>query len=46
VVRKTDKGWIVESKEGKKLGGPYHTKKRAEERLSQVEYFKHKKGNK
>jgi len=46
VIRKTKEGYIVESKEGKKLGGPYRTEKRANERLKQVEYFKHKKGNK
>lgn len=40
VVKKTD-GWYVESRDGKNLGGPYDTKEEADERLRQVEYFKH-----
>lgn len=40
---KTSKGWVVKSHDGKKvLGGPYKTEKEANERLRQVEYFKHK----
>jgi hypothetical protein len=46
MIRKTDKGYKVVSKEGKNLGGPYKTKSQAQKRLKQVEYFKHKKGKK
>lgn len=47
MVRKTKDGWVVLSKEGKKLGGPYRSEKRANERLKQIEYFKHEdKGKK
>lgn len=41
IVKKKD-GYYVESEEGKNLGGPYSTKLQAEERLRQVEYFKHR----
>lgn len=34
--------YVVYSEEGKKLGGPYKTKKEARKRLQQVEYFKYK----
>jgi len=44
MVRKTGKGYKVVSHKGKNLGGPYKTKKEADERLREVEYFKHKKG--
>lgn len=44
MIRKTKKGYEVKSeKTGKNLGGPYKTKKDAEKRLRQVEYFKHNK---
>lgn len=43
IVEKDD-GYYVESEKGKNLGGPYKTKAEAEERLRQVEYFKHKDG--
>lgn len=43
MIKKSGKNYIVVSKEGKRLGGPYKTKKQAEDRLRQVEYFKHKK---
>lgn len=43
VVEKGGK-WYVESEKGKNLGGPYDSKEKAEKRLGQVEYFKHKKG--
>lgn len=45
MIVKRKKGWYVLSEEGKNLGGPYRTKKRAEERLRQVEFFKHKKSS-
>lgn len=42
VVKKKD-GYHVMSESGKNMGGPYKTKKEAEKRLREVEYFKHKK---
>lgn len=36
------KGWKVVSSTGKNLGGPYKSKGKAQARLQQVEYFKHK----
>lgn len=42
IVKKKD-GYHVVSEKGKNLGGPYRTRGQAEKRLSQVEYFKHKK---
>lgn len=44
VIKKAEGGYKVLSEKGKNLGGPYKTKKEAEKRLQQVEYFKHKKG--
>ena len=41
IVKKGD-GYYVVSEKGKNLGGPYTTRKQAEKRLAQVEYFKHK----
>jgi hypothetical protein len=44
VIKKVAGGYKVVSENGKKnLGGPYKTKKEAEKRLRQVEYFKHHK---
>lgn len=43
MIVKKPAGYYVVSHSGKKLGGPYKTKKEAEKRLRQVEYFKHKK---
>lgn len=43
MIRKVKGGWKVLSESGKNLGGPYKTKKEAEKRLREVEYFKHKK---
>lgn len=42
MVKKTSKGYVVVSKDGKNLGGPYATREEATKRLQQVEYFKHK----
>ena len=42
IVKKED-GWYVESESGRNLGGPYKSRGKAEKRLAQVEYFKHKK---
>jgi hypothetical protein len=44
VIKKVSGGYSVLSEKGKNLGGPYKTKKEAEKRLKQVEFFKHKKG--
>ena len=43
MIKKVAGGYKVLSEKGKNLGGPYKTKKEAETRLRQVEYFKHKK---
>lgn len=39
IVKKSD-GYYVESEKGRNLGGPYKTRKAAEKRLKQVEFFK------
>lgn len=44
MIKKTPKGHQVVSREGKPLSKPNLSKKEAEKRLQQVEYFKHKKG--
>ena len=43
MIKKVAGGYQVLSENGKNLGGPYKTKKEAEKRLRQVEFFKHKK---
>jgi hypothetical protein len=43
MIKKVAGGYKVVSEKGKNLGGPYKTKKEAEKRLKQVEYFKHSK---
>jgi len=43
MIEKRKDGYYVLSEKGKNLGGPYKSKKEAEERLNQVEFFKHKK---
>jgi hypothetical protein len=45
VIVKEDGKWFVRSEAGKNLGGPYSTKQAAEERLKEVEMFKHMKKN-
>lgn len=45
IVHKKD-GFHVVSEKGKNLGGPYSSKEKAEERLRQVEHFKHLEENK
>lgn len=42
MIHKVSNGWIVLSEKGKKLSKPYKTKKEAEKRLGEIEYFKHK----
>ncbi len=44
MIKKVSGGYRVLSEKGKNLGGPYKTKKEAEKRLKQVEFFKHQKG--
>jgi hypothetical protein len=44
MIKKVSGGYKVLSEKGKNMGGPYKTKKEAEKRLKQVEYFKHNKG--
>jgi hypothetical protein len=41
VIKKEGSQYVVKSKKGKSLG-KFKTKKEAEKRLQQVEYFKHK----
>ena len=41
MIVKTKSGYVVKSESGKKLGGPYKSKEQAQDRLRQVEYFKH-----
>lgn len=43
IVKEKD-GYHVKSEEGKNLGGPYRSRKEAEERLRQIEAFKAMKG--
>lgn len=43
MIKKVSGGYKVVSEKGKNLGGPYKSKKEAEKRLKQVEYFKHNK---
>lgn len=43
MIKKVAGGYKVLSEKGKNLGGPYKTRKEAEKRLRQVEFFKHKK---
>ena len=43
MIRKTSSGYVVYSEKGKKLSKPYRTRKEAEKRLKQIEWFKHKK---
>ena len=44
MIKKGASGYQVLSGKGKNLGGPYKTRKEAEKRLRQVEFFKHRKG--
>ncbi len=44
MIKKVAGGYMVVSSKGKNLGGPYRTRKEAENRLRQVEFFKRKKG--
>ena len=44
MIKKVSGGYRVLSEKGKNLGGPYKTKRAAEKRLQQVEFFKRTKG--
>ena len=46
MIVKTSQGHQVRSESGKNLSKPNLSKKQAQKRLRQVEYFKHKKGKK
>lgn len=43
MIKKVADGYKVMSEKGKNLGGPCKSKKEAEKRLKQVEFFKRKK---
>lgn len=43
MIQKTKSGYVVKSEKGKNLSKPLPSKKAAEKRLAQVEYFKNKK---
>jgi hypothetical protein len=43
MIKKVADGYKVVSEKGKNLGGPYKSKKQAEKRLKQVEFFKRKR---
>ena len=43
MITKTNKGYVVKSEKGKNLSKPLPTRKQAEKRLKQVEYYKNKK---
>ncbi len=43
MIKKTKSGFQVKSKTGKNLSKKNLTKKEAQERIREVEYFKHKK---
>ena len=43
IIKKTDKGYIIYSEKGKRLSKPFKTRKEAEDRLKEIEMFKHMK---
>lgn len=43
VIRKTNKGYVIYSEKGKRLSKPFSSKEDAEERLKEIEMFKHMK---
>lgn len=43
MIVKTNKGYVVKSESGKTLSKPLSTRKEAQERLREIEYFKSKK---
>lgn len=42
MIVKTSKGYVVKSESGKNLSKPLPTRKQAQKRLAQVEYYKNK----
>lgn len=46
MIKKTKRGYQVVSESGKKMSRDDLTKREAEERLREIEYFKHKKKKK
>jgi hypothetical protein len=42
MIEKTSGGYKVLSEKGKNLGGPYKSRAKAQKRLRQVEFFKHR----
>lgn len=42
MIRKNGSGYVVYSESGKRLSKTYKSRKEAEKRLRQIEYFKHK----
>jgi len=44
MIRKINNKFYVYSEKGKRLSKGYSTRKEAEKRLREIEYFKHKKG--
>ena len=43
MLKKANNGWFVASESGKRLSKVYTTKQEAQQRLKEIEYFKHKK---
>jgi hypothetical protein len=46
MIKKTKKGYKVESEKGKNLSKDNLSLEQAKKRLREIEYFKHKKGGK
>ena len=44
IVKKKEGYFVISEKTGRNLGGPYLTRKEAQKRLRQVEFFKHLRG--
>ena len=40
IVKKVDKKWFIYTQDGEELEGPFTSKKKAKERLQEIEYFK------
>jgi len=45
MVRKQNGGWVVVSEKGKRLSRVYNSRKAAQARLNEIEYFKRKGKN-
>jgi len=41
IVKRKDGYYVLSEKTGRNLGGPYQTRKAAQKRLKQVEFFKY-----